>query len=258
MFAIGLVWIPAVLWFDRTATNTGQFVLGVLTWVLLIALLRRESGAVRLQVGIVVAFATLIEYVFSAGLEVYIYRLDHVPPYVPPGHGLVYLAALTLARSTVLRGHARIAVSATVAVASSYAVWGLVFSPRPDALGAFWCLCLVGFLIWGSSRLLYVGAFIVVTYLELLGTAWGVWAWQTHDPTGIVTIGNPPSVAAGGYGWFDLAAVALAPWLAAMWARWRAGSLRPGLLRPESFRRRSGDAQPVHDLVVQMGVGGDG
>ncbi len=51
----------------------------------------------------------------------------------------------------------------------------------------------------------------MVTYLELLGTWLGTWEWQTHDPTGLVTIGNPPSGAAGGYGWFDLAAVLLGP-----------------------------------------------
>ena len=62
----------------------------------------------------------------------------------------------------------------------------------------------------GQSTL-YVGAFAVVTYLELLGTWLGTWAWQSHDPTGLVAIGNPPSGAAGGYGWFDLAAVLAAP-----------------------------------------------
>ena len=44
-----------------------------------------------------------------------------------------------------------------------------------------------------------------------MGTSLGTWAWSTHDPTGLVTIGNPPSGAAGGYGWFDLAAVLGAP-----------------------------------------------
>lgn len=248
MFTIGLIWIPAVLWCDRTASPTGQLALGVLTWALLLALLWREATAVRVQVAVVVAFATLVEYAFSAGLGVYIYRLDHVPPYVPPGHGLVYLAALTMARSSVLRQHARLAVTATVTLAVSYALWGLFLAPRPDALGAFWCLCLVAFLIWGKSRLLYVGAFVVVTYLELLGTAWGVWAWQTHDPTGLVTIGNPPSVAAGGYGWFDLAAVAATPWLLGQWERWRARWPERGLA----------EGQLGHDAVVQVGVGGEG
>ena len=35
----------------------------------------------------------------------------------------------------------------------------------------------------GARRgLLYVGAFVVVSYLELLGTALGTWAWAAHDP----------------------------------------------------------------------------
>ena len=53
-----------------------------------------------------------------------------------------------------------------------------------------------------------MGAFVVVTYLELIGTSLRIWTWAPHDPTGIVAMGNPPSGAAGGYGWFDLAAVA--------------------------------------------------
>jgi hypothetical protein len=101
----------------------------------------------------------------------------------------------------------------------AYAAYGLFLADRTDVLGAFWYLCLVGFLAWGPSRGLYIGAFFVVTYLEVLGTAVGTWTWQLYDPTGLVTIGNPPSGAAGGYGWFDLAALLLAPPLLAVWAR---------------------------------------
>ena len=38
-----------------------------------------------------------------------------------------------------------------------------------------------------------------------------MWTWSPRDPTGIVAMGNPPSGAAGGYGWFDLVAVMVAP-----------------------------------------------
>ncbi len=141
----------------------------------------------------------------------YVYRLHNVPAFVPPGHGLVYLAALALGRSTLFRAHARGFIGAALVLGGAYAAWGLFWSPRLDVLGAFWYLCLLGFLAWGRSRLLYVGALVVVTYLEVLGTRLGTWTWQPHDPTGIVAIGNPPSVAAGGYGWFDLAAVLAAP-----------------------------------------------
>ena len=63
---------------------------------------------------------------------------------------------------------------------------------RPDVLGAFWFLCLVGFLRWGPSREVYVGAAVVVTWLEVLGTELATWTWQPTDPTGLVSIGNPP------------------------------------------------------------------
>jgi len=208
---VTLMWVPLVLLLDRGAGIWWQRALGVGTWLLLMALLRRETPLVRAQVAVVVVFASAVEYTFSPLLEVYVYRLGNVPAFVPPGHGLVYLCALAIGRSAWLHRRTGPAVAATVLVGGLYAGWGLFGSPRPDALGAFWYVCLLGFLLWGRSRTLYVGAFLVVTYLELLGTWWGTWAWSTHDPTGLVSIGNPPSGAAGGYGWFDLAAVLAGP-----------------------------------------------
>ena len=208
-----LVWVPLVLLLDRGAGIWWQRALGFGTWLLLLALLRRETPLVRAQVAVVVVFATAVEYTFSPLLEVYVYRLGNVPSFVPPGHGLVYLCALAIGRSGWVRRRTRPMVALTVVVGGLYAAWGLVLSPQPDALGAFWYLCLLGFLVLGRARALYVGAFVVVTYLELIGTGLGTWTWATHDPTGLVTIGNPPSGAAGGYGWFDLAAGFAAPTL---------------------------------------------
>ncbi len=237
-----LVWIPGVLLLDRGASLGRQELLGLGTWVLLLALLRAETPLVRAQTAAVVVFATLVEYTFSPLLEVYVYRLHNVPAFVPPGHGLVYLAAYSIGRSALLRRYARQAVVATIALGGAYALWGLSpLAPRLDVLGAFWFVCLLGFLRWGRSRLLYVGAFVVVTYLELLGTHLGTWAWAAYDPTGIVAMGNPPSGAAGGYGWFDLAAVTVAPWLL-------------GVL---GVRRRLPADQGEHG-VVETPVGGDG
>lgn len=220
--AVVLAWIPATLALDQVASLGQQRLLGLVTWALLLWLLRDESLTVRMQTAVVVAFATLVEYTFSPGLEVYTYRLDNVPAFVPPGHGLVYLAALSLGRTAFFARHARGLVTATVVVGGLYAAWGVSpMAPRPDVLGLFWYLCLLGFLAWGRSRLLYVGAFVVVTYLELIGTWLGTWTWQPYDPTGLVSMGNPPSGAAGGYGWFDLAAILLAPVLVRWWSRLR-------------------------------------
>ena len=63
----------------------------------------RETRLVRVQTAVVVVFATVVEYTFSPLLEVYTYRFDNVPMYVPPGHGLVYLAALAIGRTAFVR-----------------------------------------------------------------------------------------------------------------------------------------------------------
>ena len=219
-------WIPLVLVLDRAADIWSQRALGLATWAVLLLLLRREAPLVRIQVAVVVVFATAVEYTFSPLLEVYVYRLDNVPAFVPPGHGLVYLCALAIGRTALVAERRAQLVLATVVLGGAYASWGLLASERPDVLGAFWFVCLLGFLRWGRSTGLYVGAFVVVTVLELLGTWLGTWEWATHDPTGLVAIGNPPSGAAGGYGWFDLAAVLAAPALLAALDRRRGNRQR--------------------------------
>ena len=225
-----LAWIPGCLLLDTLASRAEQDWLGVGTWLLLLALLIREPVRVRAQVGVVVGFASLIEYTFSGWLHVYVYRLHDVPAFVPPGHGLVYLAALTIGRAPVVLRHARGLIAATLVLAGGYAFWGLVLSGRRDVLGALWFGCLVAFLLRGRQPTVYVGAFAVVTFLELLGTHLGNWTWDVRDPVlGVVAMGNPPSVAAGGYGFFDAAALAFAPRLVAAWGqRRRAGDGHAG------------------------------
>jgi hypothetical protein len=212
-------WITLVLVIDANGTRLTQRGLGVATWAVLIAILWRESRLVRAQTAVVVVFATVVEYTCSPLLEVYLYRFHNVPAYVPPGHGLVYLAALAIGRMAYVRAHERLCMAGALAGVGGYAAYGLLVSDRVDVLGAFWYACLVGFLLWGPSRGLYIGASVVVTYLEVVGTSVGTWEWRPHDPTGLVAIGNPPSGAAGGYGWFDLAALLLAPTIVAVVAR---------------------------------------
>ena len=214
---IVVAWIPLVLAVDGSVST---WVLGLSTCTLLIWITAHQPLLVRYQVGIVVAFATAIELIFSGWLGVYEYRLGMVPLYVPAGHGLVYLAALDVGDWGWARRHTRLIVRASVAVVVAVALYALL-GDRQDVLGAFWALCLLGFIRWGRAPLLFVGAFWVVSWLEVLGTRWGVWTWQPYDTIlGWVPMGNPPSVAAGGYGWFDLAAVAFAgPIVAALMSR---------------------------------------
>ena len=215
--AVVAVWVVSVLGLDVAASIGQQRLLGVTTWLVLALALRGEDRTTRVQVGVVVAYATVIEYVFADWLGVYVYRLENVPAFVPPGHGLIYLAAFAIGRSAWAHRHAGWLVPTALTLGGCWAVWGVTLSPQQDLLGAGWFVCLLLFAWKGRSPLLYAGAFFVVSYLELVGTSLGTWTWSTEDPTGLLTIGNPPSGIAGGYAFFDAAALFLAPRLLAWW-----------------------------------------
>lgn len=221
-------WVLLVLVADTGASLTEQRLLGAGTWLLLLLALRGEGWATRLQVTVVVLYASVIEYVFAGWLGVYVYRLHNVPSFVPPGHGLVYLAALAIGRSALAHRYRHLVIGATIAVCGGWVAWGLTLSPRQDLLGALWFGCLLVFLRRGRTPLVYCGAFAVTSYLELVGTGLGTWAWQPHDPTGLISIGNPPSGIAGGYCFFDAAALWLTPRLLARWSARGRGALGRG------------------------------
>ena len=190
-------WLTVVLWLDRAGGGGGlwqQRGLGLLTWLVLALALWRVGPVVRAQTVVVVAFATVVEYVFSPTLEVYTYRFDNVPAFVPPGHGLVYLSAFALGHAAVVERHRRAAVGLVLAVAVGWASYGVLLAERPDVLGAFWCGCLVLFVLVGPSQPVYLGAFVAVSWLELVGTHLGTWQWGTHDQA-LAYLGSLPDDA---------------------------------------------------------------
>jgi hypothetical protein len=129
---------------------------------------------------------------------------------------------VAIGRSALVSARSRGFITATITVAGLYAAWGLIFNGRHDVLGVLWFGCLVFFLFRAPLPTVFVGAFVVVSYLELIGTGVGAWTWQTRDPImHLIRMGNPPTGAAGGYGFFDAAALALAPRIEAALARRR-------------------------------------
>jgi hypothetical protein len=210
---VGLVltWIACGATLDWNAGIWRQRLVGVLTWAILIAVLRRQPRTVRLQVGVVIVLATCVEYAASPLLGLYTYRLHNVPMYVPPGHGLVYLAALSIGRSPLASRLRWPLIGFALAVCGAWALWGAVLAPRQDLFGAVIYLFLVRFILVGRQPLVYAGAFIVCSYLELVGTGIGAWRWALHDPSGALTIGNPPSGIPGAYCFLDAFGLAMAP-----------------------------------------------
>jgi hypothetical protein len=191
-----------------TQGQTLQLAIAALTWIVLAAACIPLAAEQRLRVAFVIVAATAGEVVGSLLWGVYSYRLENLPAYIPPGHGLVYLGGLGL--SVALRRHTRALVGTAAFVATAWGIAGLGFLPRLDVAGALGVPLLLLFLWRGRNRALYAGVFVVVCALELYGTWLGVWRWAEVLPGLGIPDGNPPSGVASGYVCFDVFAVAVA------------------------------------------------
>jgi hypothetical protein len=207
-------YLAALLAVDTQVDLSGQLALGGLTWIVLLLAARPLPVQRRAQVAVVICAATVAELTGSILWGVYSYRLHNLPTFVPPAHGLVFMAGLSLSES--LRRHARALVIAAAAIASVWGLLGLTALPRTDAAGALGVPLLLAFLWRSRARAAYAGVFLVVAGLELYGTAIGTWRWAAELPGLGIPNGNPPSGVASGYVWFDVMALLLAPRLLAV------------------------------------------
>jgi hypothetical protein len=206
-------YLAVLLAVDTQVELSGQLALGGLTWLVLLVAARPLPAERRAQVAVVICAATVAELTGSILWGVYSYRLHNLPTFIPPAHGLVFMAGLSL--SEALRRHSRALVAVAAAAAALWGVLGLTVLPRLDAAGALGVPLLLAFLWRSRSRSAYAGVFLVVAVLELYGTAIGTWRWAEELPGLGIPDGNPPSGVASGYVWFDVMALLLAPRLLA-------------------------------------------
>src|SRR5213595_1406717 len=210
-------YLAALLAVDTQVSLHGQLLLGALTWIAVVVAARPLAPERRAQVAVVICAATVAELTGSILWGVYTYRLHNLPTFVPPAHGLVFIAGLSL--SEALRRHARPLVLLAAAIASTWGILGLTVLPRTDAAGALGVPLLLAFLWRSRARAAYAGVFLVVAGLELYGTAIGTWRWAAALPGLGIPDGNPPSGVASGYVWFDVMALLLGPRLLAVMQR---------------------------------------
>ncbi len=206
-------YLAALLAVDTQVDLHGQLALGALTWIVLVVAALPLPSERRAQVAVVICAATIAELTGSILWGVYSYRLHNLPTFVPPAHGLVFMAGLSL--SQALRAHTRALVLVAATAASLWGVLGLTVLPRLDAAGALGVPLLLAFLWRSRARAAYAGVFLVVASLELYGTAIGTWRWASELPGLGIPDGNPPSGVASGYVWFDVMALLFAPRLLA-------------------------------------------
>jgi hypothetical protein len=207
--------IVGFLGIDHFATSHQQLLIGVATWAALLAACIPLTPEGRARVAIVVVVATTAEVLGSIVIGAYEYRLGNLPAFVPPGHGLVYLAGLRISESAQVRRHRGAFLGGAIAIVAAWGIAGLALLGRADVLGALCAALLIYVMVRGRAPTLYAGVFIMVALLELYGTAIGSWSWVQVVPGTPVPSGNPPSGIAGAYVLFDIAAIAFAPRLIA-------------------------------------------
>ena len=142
------------LMIDGSASFGIQNLLGIIAWIFLIGLLIGENREVRMQVIIAVAFATAGEYFASIYMEGYTYRFGNVPLYVPPGHGMVNLKAVALARSRFFLMHAKKIAGFVFITGGLWSLWGISGIPEQgDQVGAFLFFIFIIFIF--NSKTIY-------------------------------------------------------------------------------------------------------
>lgn len=199
---LALYW-PILLYTDtQIETLSQQHALGLLTFAFLLGATRFSPRTERRQVWLMVAIATSVELLCSVLWSIYQYRWGNVPLFVPPGHGLLYLFALSATRTPLMIDHGKAVRCVALTCATLWAIGGLTVEPllwgRVDVLGALlWLIFVV--LMRRERAVVYAASFFVAVELELVGTGFGNWAWAVAAPGIHLPSGNPPSVIAGGY-----------------------------------------------------------
>jgi hypothetical protein len=219
--AMVLCVIATFLALDHFATQAEQLLLGAATWAILIASCVSLEAEDRARALLVVVVASCAEVLGSIVLGAYTYRLENLPAFVPPGHGLVFLAGLRISQSDPVRRHPRAFLRAVIAIVAAWGIAGLAVLGRTDVLGAITGALLIYVLLRGRTATLYAGVFLVVGFLEIYGTSIGAWHWAATTPDTPLPTGNPPSGIAGVYVLFDVLAIALAPRLLHAFDRFR-------------------------------------
>ena len=217
-----------------------QAALGLLTFAVLVACLRRLEGRQRLAAIICVPVATLFEVFGSLIWGGYHYRFGNIPLYVPPGHALVYVFGITAAALPFVSRHPNVFRRGVLAIAAVWAVAGVTLFPltghRSDVVGLT-LLPLLALCILRTRRgTMFAAIFIAVATLEIAGTLAGDWTWEAHAPWSGMASGNPPSSIAAGYAVIDGTVVLVAE--AALFA----------LLRLRRRRTTSTAAEPAVSL----------
>lgn len=192
---------------DSVAGFALQGLIGAVAWIAALLALIGTPTPLRVRMMACLVLATLGELFLSLVWGLYDYRLHNVPFFVPPGHLLLMLAGMQLARARLPESFVT-ATAALVAAWAAHALWR-----GHSTLDVFLAGLLLACLALArdpADRRLYAVMLWLALALELYGTALGNWAWRPVEPWFGLTSANPPLAAGAFYAALDALSLAAA------------------------------------------------
>jgi uncharacterized membrane protein YjjB (DUF3815 family) len=189
--AIDQFWRPWGLWF------VSAFTVAVFIW-----LVSARTQPERRRLWVCLVLATAGEVFLSLVWQLYHYRDGGIPPFVPPGHVLLFVLGVWCAARVPARFYLWVGGLALLLAAM------LAFSGK-DWLSALMVAIFVVCLFNRHGRTLYAVMFVLALAMELYGTWLGNWRWETTVPYWGISTLNPPFAAGVFYCLLDFLVVTL-------------------------------------------------
>ncbi|MGY5352092.1 hypothetical protein ACXGQW_05945 [Wenyingzhuangia sp. IMCC45533] len=186
-----LIWGP-ILFFDSLyfAENffDGKIITTTLVIFITFYLLYILPLKSKVLMCIMIPLSWLGEYIFSVLLDMYDYRGAVIPLYVPVGHAGVFVVGSLLTQRSFAYTQPKkfkVILISFLIISFSYAIFFL-----GDNFSLLLGILYLVILIRRKFSPFYLMMGLIVLYLEIIGTALGVWKWDEQQ--GIFTTINPP------------------------------------------------------------------
>ncbi|MFN0728077.1 hypothetical protein [Polaribacter gochangensis] len=154
----------------------------------------RVGKRVKEQMIFAVIIGFVGEHLFSIWLGMYTYRLENIPFYIPLGHAVILVTAIYFCKESIVKSYRKLLENIFTGFIVLYALSFLIFAN--DIFG-FIMSMLVIFLLRNKprERLFYLTMYLLVAFLEIIGTAYGCWYWPetAWDTISFLKSANPPS-----------------------------------------------------------------
>lgn len=177
--ALVVIGTPVLLFLDgkfiSQYLSNGQDYCTVIMAIFYLWLLFTAKGRLYWLMLLMTFVSFFAEVIGSILLNLYDYRLYNIPMYIPLGHAVMYAIIYLICRQPLLWSHHKI-----IERFISRFAWGLTllsFFILQDVAG-FLCFMLFWvILIYRKKKLFYLAMFLLVYYIELLGTSFYCWSW---------------------------------------------------------------------------------